>query len=290
MTSPNQNIRSRPMRMLIAGLGLLLLIAAPFSAKNPVFDLSQQYTAKIATSAVTLYASLRLINSVLSVAMETEVSGGAVLVSGTVQPLKMLEPVDDTVERVADVVFALALIAGVLTLALAPVGGLGLALLGAALIGATAMPVRLSQTFEPFLARLRSTGLALGLAVPLGLVAGFAGGEWLTQKAVANANQVITGLTDTLDVDATTAQSETAPTTFGALQETLFGKSEPSSPGNLSIAQSTKRYLDIAGTVMTRADDLFVSFAQLLAAYLFQMIVLPLVLIGVLWRLIGAGR
>ncbi|MGB7432789.1 MAG: hypothetical protein WA921_10030 [Ahrensia sp.] len=282
--------KSRNARMILAALGLLLLIAAPFSAKNPVFDLSQQYSAKIATSAVTLYASLRLINSVLSVAMETEVSGGAVLVSGTVQPLKMLEPVDDTVERVADVVFVLALIAGVMTLALAPIGGLGLALLGAALIGGAAMPGRVAPWVEGLIARIRSTGLALGLAVPLGLIAGFAGGEWLTQNAVSNANQVITGLTDTLDEEAASVQTEQSQTltTFGALQETLFGKSEPSATGTLSIAQSTKRYLDIAGTVMTKADDLFVSFAQLLAAYLFQMIVLPLVLIGVLWRMIGA--
>lgn len=280
----SENTRGK--RMLIAALGLLLLVAAPFSAKNPVFDLSQQYSAKIAASAVTLYASLRLINSVLSVAMETEVSGGAVLVSGTVQPLKMLEPVDDTVERVADVVFVLALVAGVMTLALAPIGGLGLALLGTALIGGAAMPGRVSPWLDGLIDRVRSTGLALGLAVPLGLIAGFAGGEWLTQNAVANANQVITGLTDTLDADAD-AQTETPPTTLGALQETLFGKRDPSEPATLSIAQSTKRYLDIAGTVMTKADDLFVSFAQILAAYLFQMIVLPLVLIGVLWRMIG---
>lgn len=282
--------KTRATRMLIAALGLLLLIVAPFSAKNPVFDLSQQYSAKIATSAVTLYASLRLINSVLSVAMETEVSGGAVLVSGTVQPLKMLEPVDDTVERVADVVFVLALIAGVMTIALAPIGGLGLALLGAALIGGAAMHGKLAPWADGLIARVRSTGLALGLAIPLGLIAGFAGGEWLTQNAVTNANQVITGLTDTLDDEAASVQTEQsqAPTTFGALQEALFGKSEASASGTLSIAQSTKRYLDIAGTVMTKADELFVSFAQLLAAYLFQMIVLPLVLIGVLWRMIGA--
>lgn len=292
----------RAVRMVLAALGVIALLAAPFSTDNPVIDNAKSYTIEISASAVALYASLRLINSVLSTAMETEVSGGAVLVSGTVQPLKALEPVDDTVERVATVVFAIALIAGILSVALVPTCTIGLALLGIGLIGLAFAPPRAMPWLDTLLTNARRLGLGLGIVLPLGLLAAFYGGEHLTQKAVGNANIVITSMTDTLEVDAGLPTPEVPRETPDQPRTGLAGVLENlqnrfvDGAANISgsatnIAQSTARYLELAGAVMSRADDLFVSFAALLVAYLFQLIVFPALVIVILYRLLtGLGR
>lgn len=292
--------QSRGFRMALIGLGLLACLVAPFSASNPVIGNAKQYTVEITASAVALYASLRLINSVLSTAMETEVSGGAVLVSGTIQPLKALEPVDDTVERVASVVFGLALFAGVLSLILAPASGIGLALFGVGLIAFVLMPAGRLPWLDTVFGNARRVGLGIGVVLPLGLLVAFYGGQFLTEAAVAKANTVITSMTDTLgtDVPALVPEPDAGEpvqggfsSTIESLQNRFLNGAATISGSASSIAESTTRYLELAGTVMARADELFVSFAELLVAYLFQLIVFPALVVLVLWRLLaGLGR
>lgn len=289
--------RSQATRTTMIVLGILACLAAPLSSHNPVVENAKRYSVEIAASAVALYASLRLINSVLSTAMETEVSGGALLVSGTVQPLKVLEPVDDTVERVAAVVFALALVAGILSVGLAPAAGIGFALLGVGMIGLAFAPLRLPPWLETIFANARRLGLSFGLVLPLGLLVAFYGGGYLTQKAVANASLVITSMTETLGSDAVIFTPpvdeivDDPATGFSGvvenLQSRLFDGAASISGSAADIAQSTGRYLELAGTVMARADELFISFAELLVAFLFQLIVFPALVILLLFRLLG---
>lgn len=290
------------MRAGCLGLGLLALLLAPFAGANPMVEGAKRYTVEITASAVALYASLRLINSVLSTAQETEISGGAVLVSGTVQPLKVLDPVDDTVERVAAVVFALALVAGVVTLALGPVTGIGLALLGSGLIGLSMGRAQwgkypLSKSAQALLSNARRLGLALGLVLPAGLLLAFAGGSFFTERAVERANTVIGSITQDLEPEDLTLPSQipdaSLPREGGvagaieSLQNRFFDGAASISGSASNVAESTARYLDIAGTVMARADDLFVSFAELLVAYLFHLIVFPALVVFVLLRLLS---
>lgn len=288
---------SSQIRIALLALGVVALVMAPLSSVNPVVNAGKQYAVEITASAVALYASLRLINSVLSTAMETEVSGGAVLVSGTVQPLKVLEPVDDTVERVASVVFALALIAGVVTLALAPVTMLGLVLLGVGLIGLAWRPAALPAVLAGMLNNARGLGLAFGVVLPVGLLLAFAGGTVFTDRAVERANAVINSMTQTLEAEALVLPGEEAaqdsePVQSGmagaieSLQSRFFDGAATISGSATDIATSTGRYLELAGTVMARADELFQSFAELLVAYLFHLIVFPVLVVFVLLKLI----
>ena len=291
----SDDLRLRNRRLLMAALGLLALLAVPLARHNPLVVEAQALTTKITVSAVALYASLRLINSVLSTAMETEVSGGAVLVSGTVQPLKVLEPVDDTVERMASAVFVVAMGAGLVSLALAPVSALGLGLLGVALLVMALVPHALSGRVSAMVRQARSIGLVIGLAAPFGILIGFAGGDHLTRATIAEANATLASITRTLEDSPSSASSTSGADAtersgvLGALQDQVFGTSPSIAASATDIVTSTARYLEIAGQVLTRADDLFVSLLRLVVAYIFQLMVLPLIIFVVLWRLLQAA-
>lgn len=78
-----------------------------------------------ATTSAATYVTLRTLNAVLSTVQEAAFTGSVVVAEATVQPLKALEPIDDTVERISDVVFAIMLAAGVLSVAMGRSARLG---------------------------------------------------------------------------------------------------------------------------------------------------------------------
>ena len=49
-----------------------------------------------------------------------------------VQPLKALEPIDDTIERISDLVFSVMVVTGILAVAMGPVSATGSALIALA--------------------------------------------------------------------------------------------------------------------------------------------------------------
>lgn len=117
--------------VLIVAAGLLLVAA--LLPQTPLSKSAARYAGGVATASAGTYVTLRTLNAFLSTAQEIEV-GGAFVVSGTAQPLKVLEPIDDTVERIASVVFALMVVSGVLSVAMGPVSAVGLAMMAGALV------------------------------------------------------------------------------------------------------------------------------------------------------------
>ena len=95
-------------RGLLAFFCVLALTAA-LLRDNPVVSAAQGYAADVATTAAASYVTLRTLNAFLSTAQEIEV-GLSFIASGSARPLKVLEPIDDTVERIAGLVFGLSLI------------------------------------------------------------------------------------------------------------------------------------------------------------------------------------
>ena len=116
-----------PILAILAGISFYLgaLELSGVTRFNPVVPPAEFAAAEIAAATAGVYVSLRVINAALSAAQEVEV-GASVGAQVGVQPLKVLEPVDDTVERVADVVFAVAAGAALVNVGLSPVAGLGL--------------------------------------------------------------------------------------------------------------------------------------------------------------------
>ncbi len=109
--------------------------------------------------------------------------GASVVGHASFQPLKVLEPVDDTVERVSDAVFLVAAGAALAAVGLAPVVSIGLVFLGVSLLGKLCIQCfpSFSKTVEPLCEKGINFGIIVGLAIPLL----FALGVWVGERATA---------------------------------------------------------------------------------------------------------
>lgn len=263
MIDPSRRARAlrRALPALLAALACLWLLGRP--SDNPVVGAAERFNAEVAVAAGATYVSLRAVNAALSVAQEVEV-GGSLGVSASAQPLKWLEPVDDTVERVSSLVFAMALIAGVLSLALAPVAAIGLALLAGALLGVAvcACTGPGPRLLQGGLRGAAGLGLVLALVLPAVFALGAWAGEALTRPAWAEAEATLSAIAG--EARALLEADASGPQERGWLgrQTDLAG-----------------RYFGAAGTFWNEADALLAASLTLVGVFLLRMVVLPLVLL-----------
>ncbi len=124
---------NRRMASIVLTFGIFISILG-LTGHGPFISGARDYAQKIAISSATTYMSLRLINAAISFAEEVEVGGSVVAVSGSAHPFKVLEPIDDAVERLSSAIFAVGVVTGVLTVVLPVLGGVTLAMIGASLV------------------------------------------------------------------------------------------------------------------------------------------------------------
>ncbi len=99
---------------------LLLCAAVVFGAAafglvpNPLLAISSSFNGEVATGMAAVYGSLRVLKGVLMMAADANFSGGAVLFNVEGSPGQLVTPVIDTVERMANLTFALLIVAGLL--------------------------------------------------------------------------------------------------------------------------------------------------------------------------------
>ncbi|WP_163847105.1 hypothetical protein [Pseudooceanicola aestuarii] len=247
------NRATRSALSLIAALFCLWLAVTP--RVNPLVGTAERFQRDIAIATGTTYISLRAINAALSFAQEAEV-GGSVVVTGTIQPLKWLEPVDDTVERVSALVFGIAVITAILSMSLAPVAATGFVLMAIALAGRCTCEMHRHgwPGAPPGLRRVVHGVGTLGLAFALGLPAASALGVWagdlLTHAAAAEANATITAISEQ------------------ALA--LVGQGE-----DRGWRETYEAYKGAAGAFWNSADDLLAASLSLTGIFVLRMIVLP---------------
>lgn len=242
-------------------LTIALLVAAVLAAvfrDNPLTRSAQAYAQGISATAAGTYITLRTLNAFLSTAQELEV-GVSFIASGTAQPLKVLEPIDDTIERIAGLVFGVMVATGVVAVALGPVSTIGWSLF--ALAAALAL-WRGRQEGAAHL--LGGYGLLLGLGLPLALVLS----SWLAVALTQSTYDTNLALVQdiTRDVDAT---------------EALEGEG----PG-------ITEYRALASNVWGRADELISALIAILSVYVFRLFVMPALLIVALFLIARrlAGR
>lgn len=266
-------------RPLIGLLALVLAVAfallATVPRMNPLVGEAEGFQKDIALAAGTTYISLRAINAALSFAQEVEV-GGSMVVSGTVHPLKWLEPVDDTVERVSGLIFAVAVLTGVLSISMAPTVAAGCVLLALALIGRCTCEVapggwhRTPQPLRRAFGGCGAIGFALAVALPLAFVVGLWGGELLTQASLAEANATLSRI--------------------GGEAERLIGVDQPGIEER-NWLDTIEAYRAAAGVFWNGADELLQASLSLTGIYLLRMIILPmlvlLVVLRTFWHLVG---
>ena len=261
-------------RMAFVVVGLLALVVGVLElsgrgtispAVPPAVDAAQD----IALVTASVYVSLRAINAALSAAQEVEI-GASIGAQASLQPLKVLEPVDDTVERVAAVVFSVAAGAAIAVVGLEPVAAIGLTVLGVGLLG---MGIG-TGSFATASLRAVRLGAALGLVLPVV----FAGGVWLGERATAP------------QWDAAMAQLEEvsaeARVLIGGGEEELLSQAEGGGGmfsdffGAISDATtSVQRYVEAAQVFTAQADTLFNATLTIIGVFVLRILVLPALLL-----------
>ena len=243
-------------RLILPGIAVLALLSILLSQSNPLTRQARAYAQSVAISSAAVYVTLRSINAFLSAAQEVEV-GGTLVVSGTVQPLKTLEPVDDTVERVASVVFAVMVVNGVLAVALGPVGIVGAGMVIAAVTLAT---VTARADVQRMARTLGWYGGFLAVAVPLAFWVSAVLADRMTNDVWARNAAIVA------EIAAPLADTATEETT---LQGRLW-----------AALEDAEDYRVLAGTIYARADDLIGSYIAILAVFLFKILLLPALITG----------
>lgn len=117
---------------IVLALGIVISLLG-FTNSGPFIKGAKDYSQEIAKSSATTYLSLRLINAAISFAEEVEVGGSVIAVSGSAHPFKVLEPIDDAIERLSAAIFLVGTVSGIMTVVLPVLGGVALVTIGASL-------------------------------------------------------------------------------------------------------------------------------------------------------------
>lgn len=290
---------------LIALAGVLALVIGLWELSgrgplNPALAPASAAAEDIAAATATVYVSLRIINAALSTAQEIEI-GASVGAKASVQPFKVLAPVDDTVERVASVVFAVAAGAALATVGFAPVAALGLCFFGAGAI------FRAVDDLLPVVHGLRAAsayamrlGAVLALVVPLGFAGGVALGERITAAqwdAAISALDRVTAEARVLIGEGETAPDATEAATGPAADVGLFARLgaqlQAAGDGMGEAVSALGRYREAAVVLMSQADDLFAASLTIIGIFALRTVVLPALLLwgtlALMRRSAGAG-
>lgn len=255
-------MRRAPLTVILV-LAVAALVAMAFFDRNPVVRAARAYAEEVAAASAVLYVSLRGVNAVLSTAQEVEV-GGSLVVSGSVQPLKALEPIDDTIERISDLVFAVMVVTGILAVAMGPVSATGSALIAlAALAWVAGRRLGGGPVAAALTRRLGWYGAFLALAVPLAFVAASLVADRMTEGVWAKHDAILREITASV---ADQAEVSTGQEGWFAAMAGLAGDAE--------------RYQTLMGEVFARADDLIGSYIAILSVFVFRIVILPLLVLG----------
>ncbi|OLP60029.1 hypothetical protein BJF93_10670 [Xaviernesmea oryzae] len=276
-------------------------MAAVLVYVNPLADLAASYNKDVTIGSTALYGTLRVMNSVMSVAKDADVTGGVGVASVTASPGQLLQPVTNTIDRMADLLFWLAILSGILSTIVLPVAkvaacGLGLVAGVRALLSAARSPL------PPIADRLMRGFLVLGLlgalALPLAYTVAFTAGQAMTDSAWQQATAVFERLQTDYDDKAVTETLAPAPqptpqvpaedqgllgrigTAIGAsgaaLSDTVTAASgvvDRLSEGLISQAKVVADGVAISG-------DLFNASIAIAVSYLVRVLVLPALILG----------
>ena len=250
--------RAKGRGWLVALCLCLSLLGAVFYAQNPLTQRAQAYAEQVATASAATYLSLRAVNAFLSTAQEIEV-GGSMVVSGSAQPLKVLEPVDDTIERIAGIVFSVMVVTGVLAVAMGPVGGVGWGLVALA----AAVWLLPGRRVHGLTRRLGVYGVFLGFALPAAFLISSVLADRMTQTVWDRHTLVVAQMTSGLGASDITAPQDAS--WWQGLQDRLG---------------EVERYSELASAIYDNADALIASYIALLAVFIFKIFLLPLMVVG----------
>jgi hypothetical protein len=263
----------------------------------PLLGAAERQNSAVLASAVAAYAVLRTINATVSTAKETTFGVG-VIGSVETKPAMVLDPIDDTVRRIADVMFAVAAVSGLLAVGMAPVCALG-AGVGALGFGGLYLAQFLpgpSGGWRRGCRALAMVGLVLGLLLPVGYGTGGWIGQALTETrldaAMARLEASESGIdTDTEELTRRQAVSESADAATsggdeGLMDGTLRWLGEGVRDAQDSIGGLVDRVwsgVPERNAIAARGEDILESSVDIMAVYALRLLVFPVLTLLVLY-------
>jgi hypothetical protein len=271
-------------RTAIAALAGMAMLLSLFSL-NPLSGAATRQAGQVTLGAVTIYAALRTLNLFLSAAQEIEV-GGSFVVSGSVQPLKMLEPIDDTVENVAGMILGISVVSGLLAISFGPLSAIGFALIAAAMLLAARAP--------PLSRQMTTTGAMMALIVPLVFALSGLFADAVTGAVWDRNAEILEGIADRIDDSDALAETRDPATAPAGENEGFLGSLWRSGAENAAavgdattaVVDALAAYREAGAYLVENADALLRSYIEILAVLLFKTVLLPGVLILVSFRML----
>ncbi len=184
---------------IVLAVGIVIGLLG-FTNSGPFIKGAEDYSQEIAKNSAAAYLSLRLINAAISFAEEVELGGSIIAVNGSAQPFKVLEPIDDAVERLSAAVFLVGAVSGVLAVVLPMLGGVALILIGvslAALAGLDLSSLKFpgrSFLLDLFQGTARLGGLGFLIVIAFSISSWFADG--VSDKAWGEYQHTLTSIAE----------------------------------------------------------------------------------------------
>lgn len=273
MTAPRLGRPTRPPAAEAGGLwravlwaiaGALAFGLALSPVPRAVGSLVGDRLGEVALASTGVYASLKTINAGISLIQEAQLGGG-VGVSGAVQPLAWLDPVDDTVERMAELVFWVALGATLLALSVEPFAALGWVCLAlAALVRCGGCLMGRGRAARAGERGLTVLGLALAILLPAAVVLGLEAGARLTEARWDGAMATLSAVTEEAD-RVVEPYSEAEEESF---VQSLRNRWE-------GTRDFVSGYYRLGGALWAESEALFGAILTLAGVFLLRLVVLP---------------
>ena len=287
------------------GLIVWLLVAAFAGALflvNPLADVAARFSRDVTLGSGALYTTLRVANSVMSVARDADITGGVGVASVTASPGQLLQPVINTIERMVDLLFGLAIVSGILSLVLVPVAKVASIGLAACALFCAGMTLT-SRRVPPMLERLTRSVMVLGILgavlLPASYTIAFYAGDAITDRAWTHATEVFDQMRGQhaaagLDDEAAGMAGALTPTDrIPPAEDGMFDRLGTAFTGTLQAAS------DMAATAAANAQiirdgvaistDLFAASIGIATAYLVKLLVLPILILAAMLYLMRSA-
>lgn len=275
----------------VRAFGIFAIAISLLVASFALADRAGRINEQTALRSASVYASLRVVSAALSTAQEAEVQVGFVVASGGVKPLKVLEPIDDTINRVATVVFWVAVVSGVLAIGLWPLMCVGMALLVLGLTSFALFPSMASRS--ALISQAVSLGLLLAVVVPFAFVVAPWAAEVATKTKWSEAMAVLESASQRA---GDFVGSQTGELESGLAEDSARGFFSGVKDGSTWVRDSvvgsvsaTKHFADTAWFYMQKADELAAALVAIVAIFLLKTIAMPALALAVCFGLLRRG-
>jgi hypothetical protein len=282
--------------LLVAGFSVALFLI------NPLADIAARFSRDVMVGSGALYGTLRVANSVMSVARDADITGGVGVASVTASPGQLLQPVINTIERMVDLLFGLAIVSGILSLVLVPVAKVASVALAACALFCAGMTLT-ARRVPPMLERLARSVLVLGILgavlLPASYTIAFYAGDAITDRAWTNATDVFDRMRGQhalagVDADAVAEVGTLSPTDrIPPANDGMLDRLGSAFSGTLQAAS------DMAATAAANAEiirdgvaistDLFTASIGIATAYLVKLLVLPILILAAMLYLLRSA-